>query len=251
MRYGESRVRILFILCAVLVYLSCCGRVIGGEIVCAGIGQWPPMEFVDERGVMTGFTVELLQAAGRAGGFTITFLEVAEPGIVAGLLEGKYDAICSSMLNEFLRRDEIVFTTPYYMARQSMVIHGKHKIFAYDDWTGKRFGARKGTAGLREVEEMNRGLPTVYDTIDRAMEDVYTKSLDGVICDEPVALFYAHVKYRDRLRVAGYLANSKKFPVGVAVAKGNSAILEQLNNGIAAVKARGIDVELQRKWFSR
>lgn len=222
----------------------------GKQVVCASVGEWPPMEYLNEDGRLAGYMVDLMEAAARIAGFTIEFRIVAEKDIVARLRDGEYDAICSSMLNDALRREELDFTTPYFLSRQVLVINGKRKIIASTDWSDLRFGARKGTFGMEAVRAME-GLSTEYDTISGAMDDVYVQNLDGLVCDEPVARYYAQVKYKKELTLSGYLAHSSKKPVSIAVAKGNREILQLLNKGISAVMLRGIDQELQRKWFSR
>lgn len=243
-------VKLKVFLCVLLVGLSGTAWA-QKQIVCASVGQWPPMESLDKNGKMSGYTVDLMEAAGRIAGFTIEFREVAEKYIVAGLNAGEYDAICTSMLNEALRREELDFSEPYFQVQQAMVIHGKRKLFATGDHSGKRFGARKGTYGMETVTAMKQGLPREYNTIAKAMEDVITRTLDGAICDDPVARYYAHVKFKKRLKMTAFQSHSAKKPLSVAVVKGNMELLKFLNKGISAVKVRGIDQELQRKWFSR
>ena len=246
----KMMVNVITLFCLMLVGLS--GNAWAQkQIVCASVGQWPPMEFLDKNDKIAGYTVDLMNAAGRISGFTIEFREVGEKDIVTGLNAGEYDAICSSMLNETLRREELDFSESYFQVQQAMVIHGKRKLFSADDWSGKRFGARKGTYGMETVAAMERGLPREYNTISKVMEDVFTRSLDGAVCDGPVARYYAHVKYKNGLKMTGYFSNSAKKPLSIAVEKGNIELLKLLNKGIAAVKVRGIDQELQRKWFSR
>lgn len=250
MHVAEMMMKIKIFLCLIVVCLS--GNAWAHKmIVCASSGQWPPMESLDRNGQMAGYTVDLLEVAGRSAGFTVEFREVAGKDIVSGLLAGEYDAICSSMLNESLRREDLDFSEPYLLVRQAMVMHGKRKLFSSDDWSGKRFGAVRGTSGMETVNAMNEGLFREYNAIDAAMEDVFVQSLDGAVCDDPVARYYAHVKYKDALKLTGYLSHSAKKPLSIAVAKGNTELLQLLNRGISTVKARGIDQELQRKWFSR
>ena len=151
-------VKLKVFLCVLLVGLSGTAWA-QKQIVCASVGQWPPMESLDKNGKMSGYTVDFMEAAGRIAGFTIEFREVSEKDIVTGLNTGEYDAICTSMLNEALRREELNFSEPYFMVQQAMVIHGKRKIFVADDWSGKRFGARKGTYGMETVTARKDGLP--------------------------------------------------------------------------------------------
>ncbi len=222
----------------------------GRQVVCASIGQWPPMEYLDKNGKMIGYTVDFMEAAARITGFTIEFREVAEKDIVANLQAGEYDAICSSMINEALHKEELDFSTPYFLTRQALVIHGKRKMVASRDRSAMQFGARKGTYGMETVRAMEV-LPKEYNTISRAIEDVLITAIEGAVCDEPVASYYTQGKFKEGVKMVGLLANSPKKPLSVAVAKGNKELQKLLNKGISAVKVRGIDKELQRKWFNR
>lgn len=243
-------VKIKVLLCAIFIGLSGTAWA-QKQIVCATIAHWPPMEYLDEQGKIIGYTADLMKVAGRIAGFTIEFREVAEADIVASLVAGEYDAICSSMINEALRRQELDFSEPYFLARQMLVVHEKKVLVASRNWTGMRFGARKGSYGMETAHAIKDVTSREYDSIARAMEDVYVYNLEGVLCDDPVARYYAHVKYKKGLKLTGYLTHSPKKPLSVAVAKGNTEILELLNRGISTVKARRIDQELQLKWFSR
>ncbi len=243
-------VKVKVLLCVMLLGLHGTAWA-GKQVVCAAIGKWPPMEYLDEEGKMVGYTVDLLQAAGRIAGFTIEFRLVDEKDIVSGLQSGMYDAICSSMINQGLRKKDLAFSTPYLMARQTLVIYAKRKMSASTDRSGMRMGAVKDSYGMAAVREMQETLPSEYDNISRAMEDVYTGSINGAVCDDPVARYLAHGEYNKKLKLTGYLANSKKKPLSVAVTRENKELLKLLNSGISTVRARGIDKELQRKWFSR
>jgi len=249
----EVIMRIQIVLYIILLLLSFCGNIFAEtKITCATLGEWPPMEYKDENGHLTGYTLELLENAGRIAGFSLEFVEAGESDILDGLLTGKYDAICSTMINKSLHNEaeKIAFTTPYLMVRQALIVNGQKKIFTKDFKSGKRFGAIKGTYGKEALEKKDL-LAQDYDTIAKAMEDVFTGALDGVFCDEPVALYYAKIKYRDRLKVSAYISQSIKKPVSVAIRKEDSDLLQLLNKGIETLKVRRLDEELQQKWFVR
>ena len=81
------------------------------------------------------------------------------------------------------------------------------------------------------------------------MEDMRNGRLDSVMCDDRVAKFYAERKegYADKLKVA-FITDEVEY-YGFALRKSDTELLEKLNKGIEAVKVKGIEAELQKKWL--
>ena len=82
------------------------------------------------------------------------------------------------------------------------------------------------------------------------MEDLYIKRLDGVVCDEPVAAYFARSKYQHQLKVTDYLGVKEKNKYRIAVRQGDKELLDKINIGISTLKARGVDKELRLKWIT-
>jgi polar amino acid transport system substrate-binding protein len=93
--------------------------------------------------------------------------------------------------------------------------------------------------------------PKSYDEVGLAMEDLNVGRIAAVVCDDPVAANYALDKYKDTLKIATVIETGEAEHYGVAVAKGNTKILELVNKGILAVKAKGLDKELMQKWMGQ
>ena len=85
------------------------------------------------------------------------------------------------------------------------------------------------------------------------MEDLFNGRIDGVVCDDPVAASYAlqQEQYAAKMKIAFVIETQEKEFYGIAVKKGNKEVLDLLNKGIAAVKAKGIDKQLREKWIGR
>ena len=73
--------------------------------------------------------------------------------------------------------------------------------------------------------------------------------ISGVVCDTPVAANYALQKaeYKAKFKIVGQQFTDEYY--GVVVKKGNTKVLDLFNKGIKAVKAKGIDKELEKKWL--
>jgi polar amino acid transport system substrate-binding protein len=88
-----------------------------------------------------------------------------------------------------------------------------------------------------------------YDEIGLAFEDMAAGRIAGVVCDEPVAVQFALQKaeYQEKFKIVGSSFTTEAY--GFVVAKGNTALVELLNKGIAAVKAKKLDEQLRAKWL--
>ena len=214
---------------------------------------WPPMEFVNSDDEIVGFSIDYMKAAGKEAGFTPVFKAVAWDGIFAGLAAGKYDAICSSVSITEQRKLAMAFTEPYFRVRQALVVQKKSTAKSLKDMTGKKVGTQISTTGTFAVQKFNGIISKTYDEVGLAMEDLYNGHIEGVVCDDPVAVQYAlaNEKYKASLKIAAVIETEGVEYYGIALKKGNTKILDLINKGIRAVKAKGLDKELQKKWIGQ
>ncbi|PIE69882.1 MAG: hypothetical protein CSA21_00070 [Deltaproteobacteria bacterium] len=71
------------------------------------------------------------------------------------------------------------------------------------------------------------------------------------MCDDPVAANYALNQYKDTLKIAAVMKTGDVESYGVPVKKGSKDLIALINKGITAVKAKGIDAELKKKWIGQ
>ena len=85
------------------------------------------------------------------------------------------------------------------------------------------------------------------------MEDLFNGRIDGVVCDDPVAANYAlqQEEYAKKLKIAFIVDTPESEYYGIAVKQGNKELVDLINKGIEAVKAKGIDAQLRAKWIGR
>ncbi len=220
-------------------------------IVFAVDATWPPMEFVDANKNIVGYSIDFLNAAGKEVGFKPVFKNTAWDGIFAGLAAGKYDAICSSVSITEERQKKMDFSEPYFVVQQALIVKKGSKVRSLADLKGKKVGGQIGTTGYFAIKAAEGVVPKSYDEIGLAMEDLNVGRIDAVVCDDPVAANYALIKYKDSLEIASTIKTDKPEYYGFPVKKGNKEILDLLNKGIEAVKAKGIDKELKKKWIGQ
>ncbi|MBI5017541.1 MAG: basic amino acid ABC transporter substrate-binding protein [Deltaproteobacteria bacterium] len=221
-------------------------------LVIAQDATWPPMEFVNEKKEIIGFDTDYMKAVAKEAGFQIAFKNVAWDGIFAGLAAGKYDAVCSSVTITDERKKGMDFSLPYFKVRQALVVPKTSQAKTLEEMTGKTLGGQIGTTGYFAIKKVAGLNGKSYDEIGLAMEDLYNGRIDGVVCDDPVAAQYALQKkeYAAKLKIAAVLETGDEY-YGVAVKKGNKAVLDLLNKGIQGVQKKGLDKKLRAQWIGQ
>lgn len=240
------------IIAALLVLAALAGPAMAETtLVFATDATWPPMEFVNEKKQVVGYSIEFITAAGKEAGFTPVFKNTAWDGIFAGLAARKYDAIVSSVSITKERQKTMDFSEPYYTVRQALIVGKNSRARSLADLKGQKVGGQIGTTGYFAIKAAAGLEPKSYDEIGLAMEDLNVGRIAAVVCDDPVAANYALDKYRDKLKIAAVIETGEAEHYGVAVSKGNDRTLALINKGIAAVKAKGLDKELKMKWIGQ
>lgn len=225
----------------------------GPEIVFATDATWPPMEFVNADKNIVGYSIDYMEAAGKEAGFTPVFKAVAWDGIFAGLAANKYDAVCSSVSITEERKKVMDFSEPYFKVRQALIVPMDSNAKSLEDLKGKEVGSQISTTGTFAVKAVDGVISKTYDEVGLAIEDLYNGRIAAVVCDDPVAANYAlaNDKYKTKLKIAAVIETGDVEYYGIAVKKGNTEVLDLVNKGIAAVKAKGLDREIQKKWIGQ
>lgn len=221
-----------------------------GKIVFACDATWPPMEFVDESGEIVGFDMDLLAALAEEAGFEYEVKNTNWDGIFAGLANGAYDAILSSVTITEERLQAMNFTAPYINAGQILIVGaGTTGVSTLEDMKGKSVGVQQGTTGDFAVEAVEGIDRRAYDDIGLAIEDLLNGNIDGAVCDSPLAADYVmnNENYKGKLKIVGKPFTEEV--LGIAVQLDDEELLNTLNMALAKVIDSGKRDQLIAKWL--
>ena len=219
-------------------------------ITIASDATWPPMEFVNENKEIVGFNVDLMKAAAEAGGYKIEIQNTAWDGIFAGLANGAYDAVCSSVTITEERKKTMDFSIPYVNAGQVLVVEkSNNSDKALADMKGKEVGAQIGTTGAIEIDNTDGVVLKTYDEIGLAIADLANGRISGVVADGPIAADFVlqNDEYKESLKIVGEPFTEEFY--GVAIKKGNQEVLDIINDGLKKVLESDKIEELKDKWL--
>jgi polar amino acid transport system substrate-binding protein len=233
-----------------MLFVAGCKKKEAAKIVIATDATWPPMEMVNEAKEIVGFDIDLMNAAAKAGGFTVEFKNTAWDGIFAGLEAGEYDAVMSSVTITDERKQTMDFSVPYINAGQILVVRQELSgVDKLEQLKGKNVGAQIGTTGSFEIEKVSGVTLKTYDEIGLAFEDLANGRIQAVVCDTPVAAQFAlqNDNYKGKLKIVG-LPFTEEF-YGVAVKKGNAKVLDLVNKGLNKVLKTATYDKIYAAWL--
>ena len=238
-----------------LLSLLLCASVAFAEkpLVVASDPTFPPNEMLNKDKEIVGFSIDYIKAVGKEAGFDVQVKNIAWDGIFAALASNQVDVIAASVSITDKRKKAMLFTDPYYELHQAVVLPLGKEIKDLEELAGKRVGGQIGPTAMVQTIPASKikMIVKTYDEVGLAFEDLAKGNIDAVICDDPVAKFYANKKqeYAGKLKVA-FITDDVEF-YGFAVRKSDTDLVKKLNEGIKAVKEKGIDKQVVEKWIGK
>ncbi|MFZ2489458.1 MAG: ABC transporter substrate-binding protein [Anaerolineae bacterium] len=209
--------------------------------------EYRPMEFVDDKGAVTGFDIDLMNAIAKAGGFEVEFVNTRWDGIFVALAQGEFDAVMSSATITDERKQTVDFSDPYFTAGQGLAVKSGSAIKGLAELDGKKVGVQLGTTGDIWLSENSKAEVVRYDEITLAMQALANGDIEAVFNDAPVSADIIKANPELKLVMLPDLFTSEEY--GIAVNKNKPEVLAAINKGLAAVRASGEYDTLYEKWF--
>lgn len=223
----------------------------GDTIVIATNPTWPPMQFVDMNKKIVGFEIDLLDAICEAANLKCTWKNAAWEGIFGELESHNADIIASCVTITEARQKKYLFSEPDYNLVQALVVLKDSPIATPEDLKGgKKVGIQIGTTAAEALKKLDVDYELVtYDEVGLALEDLANGRLDAVMCDDPVAKYYASQKegYKGKMKIA--FSSQDAEAIGFLVLKENTELMDKLAAGFKTIKENGKEKEVYKKWF--
>ncbi len=215
---------------------------------------YPPFEVFAEDGVTpTGFDVDMANALADKLGLNVNFINTAWDIIFAGI-GTNYDIVISGVTITEERKENMAFSTPYINNYQCVVVPTGSMLEVNDFLAleGMAISVMKETASdIMLTELVDTG--TINATIKRneqvptCFTELANGEVDVVVCDSTVAASYV-AKNPEKYTVA-YEDQSAPEQFGIAMSKDNAALLDAINEALAALEAEGFFEANTTKWF--
>ena len=215
---------------------------------------YAPFEYQDDKGEVTGFSRELLEAIGSNQGLSFKFVNTPWEGIFATLGQGDRDLVISSVTITDERKQTMDFSDPYFEATQMIAVGEKGKdIKSFADLKGRLVSVQNGTTGDLVVQKLlgkdSKDIKR-FESLPLALKELTAGGVDAAVGDNGVVQNFVTNNPDTKLRTMVDNSFEKEY-YGIAVKKGRSDdLLPKINAGLKAIKADGTYDKIYAKWFA-
>jgi polar amino acid transport system substrate-binding protein len=218
----------------------------GGEPLTVGSDiPYPPFE-QGKTGNYTGFDIELIEAIGEKIGRKPEVQDTSFETIFRDVQQGKFDAAISAATITEEREKAVDFSNPYYLSEQALLVAEGSPFKELKELEGKTVGVQQGTTGQELAKEEIGGAEIrPFPEGPDAVNALKSGTVEAVVIDAPVA--ENAVEKSGGVEIAEKIATEEDY--GIAVAQGETELLEEINKGLEEVEKDGTYTKIFEKWF--
>ena len=200
--------------------------------------EFPPFEYVGDDGEADGFDIALIKAIGEKLGVEVQVENMEFASLVTSI-GSKIDVAIAGMTVTDERKESVDFSDPYYEAVQYVILPEGSEIATADDLVGKTIGVQLGTTGDFIASDIADTTVSQYNKAVDAVNDLINGKVDCVIIDKNPALVFESKFEGQVTAVDGAQFGFEAEEYAIAMPKGDSALVEQVNAALAEIKADG------------
>jgi len=226
-----------------------CGSDAGANTIKFGTNaEFPPFEFVTANGVIgefDGIDMAIAKEIGTQIGKEAVIENMEFDSLLIALQNGQIDAAIAGMTITEERKESVDFSNPYYTATQVMIVKKDSTIAKAGDMADKKIVVIQGYTGETCVQDMGYS----YEAFKKGTEAILELSngkCDVVVIDSATAQKY--VNDNPDLKIVEDSEAFEAEEYAIAVKKGNTELLDQINASIDKMLADGTISELAAKY---
>jgi ABC-type amino acid transport substrate-binding protein len=221
-----------------------------GKLIAGVKTDFPPFGFLDKKGVIKGFDIDLAKALSKklfGNEEAVEFVPVTTENRIAFLTSKKIDIIVATLTITEERKEKIDFSIPYFVSGQLILVQGDSKITKYQDLAGKKVATIRGSVGDIAIRELVPDAERIkFERNFEALQALKKRRVEAFVQD--YVLLYNLLQKNPGLRIAG-LEPFRPAPYGLGVRKGDKEWLDFINSTLVKMEERGEYEKLLEKWF--
>ncbi|WP_192498585.1 transporter substrate-binding domain-containing protein [Ornithinimicrobium pratense] len=221
-----------------------------GTLVVAMSGEFQPFSYFDGN-TLTGFDHDIGAAVAEELGLEMQGEAATFASLIGGLQANRYDVLVASMTPTAERAEAVEFTDGYYSSGAQAFVQDGTDCTDISQMDDPVIGVATGTTYMTYLEEEGAdwvGEVRSFDSDVVALRDLGTGRLDAVMTDRLVGLYQIEEAGLDVVECGDPLYTESP---AFAVKKGNTGLVEDLNEALAAIVENGTYAEISEEYFGQ
>lgn len=216
-----------------------------GTIKIATEGAFPPFNMLTGK-TLSGFEVDLANALAKQMNLKVSWVTAPFDGLLIGLQQDRYDFVIASHGITPERQKAVDFTNPHYCTGGTIVSKvGGPKTAA--DLKGKKVAVQVGTTYMENVQKLDGVKALVFPKDTDAQSALMLGQAQAWVGDKFTGLDL--VKAQNGKLQQGDMLYAEK--IAMAVKKGNSSLVKELNAELATAMSNGTYAKLSNQYFKQ
>lgn len=209
--------------------------------------EFEPFEYRDGMDIV-GFDIEIAEKIAEKLGKELVVEDLAFDALITTLNSGKVDFVIAGMTETPERATQVDFSDSYFTSKQMIIVKADNEtIQSADDLVGKTVGVQLGTTGDLFVSGTDGITVSAVKKGTQAIVDLQNGKIDAVVIDAEPAKKMTEGK--SDLKVLDVPFIEEEY--AVAVKKGDTELLDTINETIKELKENGEYDKLYGEFFGK
>ena len=219
-----------------------------GKLTIATSPDFPPFESLDDNGNVSGIEIDILNLICQELGVELVIEQIDFDSVLPGVQAGKYDVGVSGISVTPAREENTLFTDPYCLAAQAIVVLKDSSITSKADLEGKTVSVQTGTTAETYCLENGYSVNSYTANADAEAALVAGK-VDAWVIDDLTAAEMVKLYNEENGEVLVVLDEAMTTePYAFAFAFGSEDLVEKINEIIGRLVADGTVAEIFAKY---
>lgn len=218
----------------------------------ATTGTMPPFSFQDDYGNMQGIDIDAIRAIGEEQGFKVEFYKETWQNMFDSVESGGRDLAVSGISYKDDRAVKYGLSVPYFFNPSAMMYSNTDlKLNSLEDLGGLHVAGMEGAKPAEQLKEIGKyGELSTRTTAFLLFEDLMQDKVDVILHDLPILQYTAKTHPEYKVTIVPYEGeDTPSAQQVVLMAKGNTKLINTVNEGITKLKAEGTFKEIEERWL--
>ncbi len=217
-----------------------------GKLVMSTNAEFAPYEMTTDDGGFAGIDIEIAQAIADKLGLELVIDDMGFDAALLAVQQGKSDMVMAGVTVDEDRLKVMDFSESYATGVQVIIVKDGSDVTA-DNFGEHMIGTQKGTTSdIYCTDDFGKDHVTTYDSSITAVQALINGQVDCVVVDNAPA--QELVKANPGLKILETEYVTESYAIGFA--KGNTELVDAVNNALAELKADGTIQKIIDKYIT-